>query len=149
GMVTLAGTVTTDGLALDSVTTVPPLGDGPFRVTVPAIGLPPLALPLNVTAPSSGKSVMSAADVEPLNAAEILTAVAAVTPLVALGNVAVVWPAGTVTLAGIVMGTVPVPPFENDFDSVTTAPPVGAALESVTVPVAAEPPTTLVGLIAT
>jgi hypothetical protein len=52
-----------------------------------------------------------------------------------------------VTLAGTVAGTVPVPPLENAFDSVTTAPPDGAPLDSVTVPVADAPPTTEVGLI--
>src|SRR5467141_3078750 len=41
--VTLAGT-TTAGLLLESVTCAPPAGAGPFSVTVPAEGLPPVTL---------------------------------------------------------------------------------------------------------
>ena len=40
GTVTLAGTVATEGLLLDSATTVPPAGAGPLRVTVPVEELP-------------------------------------------------------------------------------------------------------------
>ena len=59
---------------------------------------------------------------------------AAVTARVVIVNVAVVAPAGTVTLAGTV-------PIVVELDaSVTTAPPVGAARVSVTVPVTATPP---------
>ena len=116
---------------------------------MPDAGLPPITLPLKFTEPSDGKSVRSAADVEPLNAAEIRTFVVAVTALVPIVKLAAVWPDGTVMLAGMVTGTVPEAPFANAFDSVTVAPPDGAALDNVTVPLAAEPPTTLVGLIAT
>ena len=41
--VTLADT-TTAGLLLESVTCAPPAGAGPFSVTVPAEGLPPVTL---------------------------------------------------------------------------------------------------------
>ena len=40
GTVTLAGTLATDGLLLESATTVPPVGAGPLRVTVPVEELP-------------------------------------------------------------------------------------------------------------
>jgi hypothetical protein len=38
------GTVATDGLLLERATTAPPLGAGPFRVTVPVDGLPPVTV---------------------------------------------------------------------------------------------------------
>src|SRR5712671_5079105 len=53
-------------------------------------------------------------------------------------KVMVIAPAGTVTFAGRITGSLPV--------SVTTAPPEGAALPRVTVPVTSLPPTTLGGL---
>ena len=40
GTVTLAGTLATEDLLLDSATTVPPAGAGPLRVTVPVEELP-------------------------------------------------------------------------------------------------------------
>jgi len=88
--VTLAGTVTREVLALERVTTVPPVGAGPFNVTVPVAGLPPGTLPLKSTCASSGNNVMSALNVDPLNAAEIRTFVVAVTELVPIANEAVV-----------------------------------------------------------
>ena len=60
------------------------------------------------------------------------------TPLVVTVNVVDVLPAATVTLAGTVAAGFPL-------ESVTTAPPVGAAALSVTVPVELAPPVTLVG----
>jgi hypothetical protein len=44
GMVTLEGTVAAAVLLLESVTCAPPAGAGPFSVTVPAEGLPPVTL---------------------------------------------------------------------------------------------------------
>jgi hypothetical protein len=44
GTVTLAGTVATDGLLLERETTAPPPGAGPFRVTLPVEGVPPVTL---------------------------------------------------------------------------------------------------------
>lgn len=68
-----------------------------------------------------------------------MTAVAALTPLVVIKKVAVVAPAATVTLAGTVAAALLL-------DSVTIAPPAGATLPNVTVPVDPLPPTTAVGL---
>ena len=69
----------------------------------------------------------------------IITDVDAVTTDVVTANVAVVAPAATVTLTGTVADALLL-------DSVTTAPPEGAAAVSVTVPVEPDPPTTLAGL---
>jgi hypothetical protein len=63
----------------------------------------------------------------------------AVTALVATLKLALLAPAGTVTLAG----TLAAPELS---ESETAAPPLGAALLNVTLPVEAVPPVTLVGL---
>jgi hypothetical protein len=44
GRVTLAGTVATDVLLLERVTSAPPLGAGALRATLPVEGDPPLTL---------------------------------------------------------------------------------------------------------
>jgi hypothetical protein len=69
----------------------------------------------------------------------MVIAVWAVTVLVAAVKLPVVAPAATVTLAGAVAAAL-------ELVRVTTTPPVGAALDSVTVPVDEAPPTTVVGL---
>jgi hypothetical protein len=66
--------------------------------------------------------------------------VEALTVVVVTGKVALVAPADTVTLAGTVATAMLL------LESVTAAPPEGAAALRVTVPVEALPPTTLVGL---
>jgi len=68
----------------------------------------------------------------------MVTAVTAVTVLVLTGNVFVVAPAATVTETGTVAAALLLV-------SVTTAPPTGAALPSVTVPVLLTLPVTAVG----
>ena len=69
-----------------------------------------------------------------------MTAVEAATALVLTGKVALVAPAGTVTLPATVAAA------ELLLDSVTGAPPPGAGPSSVTVPVELLPPATVVGL---
>src|SRR2546426_389687 len=71
------------------------------------------------------------------------TLVDAVTVLVVTVKVALLAPAGTVTLAGTVAAAVWL------LASVTTMPPTGAAALKVTVPVEGFPPATLVGFSAT
>ena len=61
------------------------------------------------------------------------------TGVVLTGKVAVVCPAATVTLAATVAAPL-------SLDNATTAPPAGAALPKVTVPVEALPPVTVDGL---
>jgi hypothetical protein len=75
-----------------------------------------------------------------LRSAQTLACVVDVTLVVVTLNVALVAPAGTVTLAGTAAGLID--------DSCTVAPPDGAVSLSVTVAVDDEPPVTLVGLTA-
>jgi hypothetical protein len=70
----------------------------------------------------------------------MVTVVDAATTLVLTVNVVLVAPAGTVTLEGTLAAAVLL------LESVTCAPPDGAAPLSVTVPVEEFPPWTLVGL---
>ena len=79
---TLAGTVTRDVLALERVTTAPPLGAAPFNVTVPVAGLPPGTMPPKDTCASSGNTVMSVLTVAPQKFAEMRTFVVSDTELV-------------------------------------------------------------------
>ena len=145
GTVTLAGTVPTAVLLLASVTTIPPLGAGPLRVTVPWDEFPPVTLaglrltPDTVTAAGAGFTVSVADRVTPPAVAEMVADVEAVTDVVVIVKVALVAPAATVTLAGTVTAA-------ELSESVTTSPPAGAGALRVTVPVAELPPTTLAGL---
>ena len=70
----------------------------------------------------------------------MVTTVEEPTGVVLTVKVALVLPAGTVTLAGTVAAPVLL------LDKLTTAPPLGAGALSVTVPVEELPPVTLVGL---
>ena len=64
--VTLAGTVAA-ALLLESVTCAPPEGAGPFRVTVPVEGDPPVTLAgLTETAERVGRLMVNVADRDPL-----------------------------------------------------------------------------------
>jgi hypothetical protein len=131
-----------------SVTTVPPAGAALVSVTVPVDEFPPTTIVgLTVTADSDdggggGDTVNVAVRLAPPYAPLIVTGVDAATDAVVTVNVALVAPAATVTLAGTVAAAVLL------LVSVTTAPPAGAALVNVAVPVEPFPPTTLVGLTA-
>ena len=148
-MVTLAGTVAALVLALERATTAPPLGAALVRVTVPCEVLPPVTLVgLSVREDKlaggggggTGVTASAAVRVTPPKAAEMVTLLVIGTETVLMAKVALVAPAATVTLAGVeaTLGAL--------LDSVTTAPPLGAALLRVTVPCEELPPTTLAGL---
>ena len=70
-----------------------------------------------------------------------VTGVEAATTTVVTVNVALVVPAATVTFAGVVEDALLL-------DRVTTAPPAGAGLFNVTVPVEEVPPNTVAGFMA-
>jgi hypothetical protein len=137
----LVGTEATAGLLLERETTAPPLGAGPFRDTVPVEGFPPVTLPgLKVSEEGIGGITVSEAAWVPLPEAEIVTGVEAVTAVVVTRKVALVAPAGTVTLGGTVATAVLL------LESETCSPAPGAGPFSVTVPVGEEvPPVALAG----
>ena len=132
-----------------SVIAVPPVNDPdpvlptvtlmPAGLEVIRSPLRPVAVTVNVMFADAGFTVNAAVRVTPAKTAEIVAAVEAVTVLVVIVKVAVVAPAATVTLAGTVVAV-------ESSESVTAAPPAGAALVSTSVPVDGLPPVTLVGL---
>jgi len=145
GTVTLAGTLATEGLLLERETTTPPLGAGPLNVTVAVEELPPvtldgLRLSEDRVGRGGGVTVSEADRVVPLYDPEMVTEVDEPTALVLTVKLALVAPAAPVTLAGTVATPVLL------LDRLTTAPPLGAAALSVTVPVDELPPVTLDGL---
>jgi hypothetical protein len=146
---TPAGTVATAVLLLDTDTAKPPAGAGDVSVTAPCDEAPPVTLAgFTATVESDaggggaggGVTVSVALRAVPPNAPLIVRDVDAVTDAVLTVNVALKAPAGTVTLAGTVAALVLL------LDSVTTAPPEGAALVRLAVPCDVLPPATLAGL---
>ena len=150
GTVTLptAGTLAAAGLLLERVTTAPPAGAAALRVTVATEELPPTTLVGLSTKPETvrggggaGGVTVSRAEVLPVAiVAVIVTVVDMVTGKVEAVNVALLLPARTVTLAGIVAARVLL------LESPTVTPPVGAGAANVTVPTEEEPLATLAGL---
>src|SRR5205814_7050269 len=135
--VTEAGTVAALRLLLASVTIAPPTGAALPSVTLPVLPTPPVtAGGLSVTPTSGGFSVRVTILDAPTDVAVMLACVTAVTAFVVTAKLALVAPAATVTdpdagtVAAVVLPLV----------SVTTAPPAGAALVSVTLPVLVAPP---------
>ena len=92
--VTLAGTVATAVLLLESVTTVPPEGAAAVSVTVPLTELPPVTLAeprvsaLKAGAGALGESVSAAVTVAPWYEAERVIAVEDATTVVVTVNAA-------------------------------------------------------------
>jgi hypothetical protein len=129
---------------LKRVTSAPPAGAIPVNVTVPVEFAPPTTVAgLSPSDESvAGFTVSVAVAVVPY-VPEIVTAVPLVTALVVTAKVALVAPAATVTLASTCATAVLL------LESVTSAPPEGAAPLNLTVPVEPLPPITLVGLSAT
>jgi len=100
--VTVFGTVATVVKELERLTTTPALPAGPFRVTIPVEGLPPVtAVGLRLSEVSiTGLIVKIAVRVLVATVALIVAIEDAVTDEVLIAKVAEVAPAGTVTLAG-------------------------------------------------
>ena len=139
--VTLAGTVAAEVLLLDSVTTAPPDGAGPLRVTVPVEEVPPITeVGLTVTVLAVAAVTVNVAVLRRQVSSRDRNGGVTCHRACCDGERGWVAFAGTVTLAG----TCAAAPLL--LERVTTAPPVGAALVSVTVPVEEVPPTTEVGL---
>ena len=148
GTVTLAGTLAAAAL-LESVTTAPPDGAALVRVTLPCEVPPPVTLVgfsvrlLRLAGGGgggTGVTVNVPVRLAPLYVPVSVTLVFAPTALVLTLKLALLAPAATVTLAGTLATAVLL------LESVTNAPPEGAAAVKVAVPVAAAGPTTLLGL---
>lgn len=142
--VTLAGTVATDVLLLESVTTTPPAVAGAVNVTVPVEEEPPTTergLRLRLERVGLLEFTVSVAVLDTPPAVAVMTEelLPAVVPAW-IANVALVSPPATVTLPGTV-AAVALP-----LVRATTSPPAGAGAVKVTVPVLVEPSTTEVGL---
>jgi hypothetical protein len=128
-------------LLLVNVTTKPPDGAAPVRVTVPVEEVPPdTEAGLTLTELSvAAVTVRVAACVDP-RVAEMDAEALDATGLAVTTNVAVVALALTLTVAGTWAAPVLL------LNRVTTAPPAGAAALRVTVPVDDPPPVTEAGL---
>jgi hypothetical protein len=141
GTVTLAGTVAAASLS-ESVTAIPPEGAGPVKVTVPVVEealVPVTVLGLRLTEATVGGLTVRVALADELpKVAPIVAAVAVVTAVVVIWNVAEVAPPATFTELGTVALVLLL-------ESVTLTPPAGAAAVRVTVPVLPAPPVTDVG----
>src|SRR5262245_14477572 len=138
--VTETGTVAA-ALLLVSVTIAPPAGAALLSVTVPVLlTLPVTAVGFTLTPfKAARKSVVKGTSLALRRWVAVrVTAVTGVTVLVVAANVFVVAPAATVTETGTVAAVLLLV-------SVTIAPPAGAALLSVTVPVLLTLPVTAVG----
>jgi len=141
GTVTVAGTV---ALLLFEVrlTRAPPVDAAPVRVTVPVDCVPPWTLlgEAEMLAGTGGMTVRFAVLLPPPDFAVITAVTLDRTGLVVIVNVALVAPDGTVTTNGTTTDASPLL-------MATSFPPLGAAADSVTVPVEVDPLGTVDGLI--
>ena len=137
--VTVAGTDAFDTFEPND-TARPPVGAGPLIVTDPVTEVPPMTVVGLRDKPLTKGEVMVrfAETVVPPSDAEIEAVVVLATGVVVTGNVALVAPLGTVTVAGTTALELP----EMRF---TMIPPLGAGPLRVNVPVDEVPPMTEVG----
>jgi hypothetical protein len=129
-IVTAGGTVIEE-LLLDRITNAPPDGAPLESVIMPLAGVPPTTdggvTAIAVSTAASGVTFRTAVRVVPAADAAIVTSVGAVTDVVVMVNVAVVWfaaivtPAGTVTIVELA-------------DNAMASPPGGAIDVRTTVP---------------
>lgn len=145
GTVIVAATVAAAVFELVRETTRPPGGAAPpLRKMVPVTLWPPVTVAGEspredgTTGGGGGVTVSAVLLVAP-KVPVMVTDVDAVTDTVLTVKVTLVAPAGTVTLAGTLAAA-------ELSESVTTAPPVGAAAVKMAVPCEVSPPTTSVGL---
>ena len=146
--VTLAGTAATPALLLESETLAPDAGAAADSVTTPCDPEPPVTVSGLVTSrctvgrgggAPAGVTVSVPVLVVPFKEAVITTLLLAVTAEVVIVNVPVNPPAGTVTLAGTLATAALL------LESAITV-VCGAAVLTITVPLVALPPSTVVGL---
>ena len=142
GTVTVPPTVATAVLLEERVTTVPPAGAGPVRVTVPVAGAGAVTVAGAIVSSEmpGAVTVTVLVTLDPLAVAVTVTVAAVATGIEVNVKVVVVEPAGMVAVAG----TVPTVVFDEE--RATAKPAAPAALEMVMVPVDGVPPMTDVGL---
>ena len=137
--VTVAGTLAS-ALLLNRLTTTPPVGAGPAKVTVPVEGLPPMTV-AGLSASDwtvVGFTVRVALCVAAPSVPFIVAITAADTGVVAMVNPVDLDPVATVTLVGrLALVLLEVKPIAS--------PPVGAGPVRLTVPIDEVPPITDVG----
>jgi hypothetical protein len=140
--VTVLGVVTPPMLLLRE-TVDPPDGAATLMLTVPIAVLPPTTVAGESDRPANTGGMYSTVRVAVLLLAYAVAVMVDVdceaTGFAVTRNVALVWPAGTVTLAGTVAAPVLL------LDRATDSPYCGAAAERVTVPVDVAPPATELG----